>query len=466
MKMRLEKRRAAMAVRRSVCTLAAVALALEPLHPMAGQSAEEAAGLARAQGRASAAAAAVTVRQALDPAAAGGVPSLGLSVPDLSRIAALASSAASDIQGSELVAAGMAAGGELEGERQDQADSVQAAAYGIALETARASRGGLGYGDPALAASGAVLQQAEAAEPACEIARGAADTVRKIHLPDLQVCTQVLDRSGACEAVHDYGPAPVIAHADGDWSAQDCGAGCLRLLLDLGQAEAPEGACLTLSGAIVFRIVKKRAVRSLALESLSFDDYAEVSAGAPGAEAPAWRGPYAADDPLAGSSVAPGVEPQAPRTPPGALGPCELSTVWSAAPGIDLWPALASVPEGEAASVRLAVRIGGTGRGRMALRLSYDPALAVEDRGWTPASCAQGAVALADGFARGRAECIDMPALDAGGCSGGVCEKDLAASPLPGVSPLCRRARVEADFGFYKGPMQCWTGVDGEDGYG
>lgn len=43
-----------------------------------------------------------------------------------------------------------------------------------------------------------------------------------------------------------------------------------------------------------------------------------------------------------------------------------------------------------------------------------------------------------------------------------VCPEDLNTSPVAGVSSLCKEVQVKANFGFYKGQMDCYTDSHGQ----
>lgn len=84
---------------------------------------------------------------------------------------------------------------------------------------------------------------------------------------------------------------------------------------------------------------------------------------------------------------------------------------------------------------------------------------------WTPQSCIEAAQGLSDGFASGEATCLDNPD-DGTGCATingvQVCEASLGPSPIAGIPALCRQVRVQAQYDFFKGEMECWTDAQGD----
>ena len=85
---------------------------------------------------------------------------------------------------------------------------------------------------------------------------------------------------------------------------------------------------------------------------------------------------------------------------------------------------------------------------------------------WSPQGCIELAQAVTDGFARGNVQCVQSPAGAENGCMNtkgfGLCEGNFANTPIPGISPLCQKVSVVADYSaFYKGDMDCYTAADG-----
>ncbi|WP_296897566.1 conjugal transfer protein TraN [Thiohalocapsa sp.] len=95
----------------------------------------------------------------------------------------------------------------------------------------------------------------------------------------------------------------------------------------------------------------------------------------------------------------------------------------------------------------------------------------IADRGWSNQACLDAVTQLAQsGICKApRATCEESPALDAEGCMGGevfhrLCERDLPASPLPGISALCTRATYAIDCtGVTAGAGSCWIDPQGQE---
>ena len=100
------------------------------------------------------------------------------------------------------------------------------------------------------------------------------------------------------------------------------------------------------------------------------------------------------------------------------------------------------------------------------MQIKYDPSKAIIKDEWSPDSCIESATGVVDGFAEGSLTCVDDP-RDAEGCTytNGIkiCEDSLKPSPIPGIPNLCKKVAVDADFDFYKGDMECYTDVNGEE---
>lgn len=302
------------------------------------------------------------------------------------------------------------------------------------------------------------------------------DIMNTVHVPKLVQCEQVLDRSGPCTIVHDY-QAGVIRYLDGPYNIQSCGEGCTEIWLGkVGNNYIPGGSCSLHEEEILFSVVNPDAITVAELDYAAFDDQMQVWIGPRGRETKVYQGP---------KDTFPYEEHSSNRVPGVA---CELNTHWiwdpkgdgykctedscayiqQSLPAVDITSYLKSA--GENGDVRFYLRdaIGGHGEAFARMRIYYDASKAIVDDSWNPGTCLQAATGVSDGFAKGSVRCIDMPQIDsATGCAviDGVyvCEHHLNPSPLSklGISNLCRKVAVEAEFDYYKGDVE-WTGPNGE----
>ena len=302
------------------------------------------------------------------------------------------------------------------------------------------------------------------------------DIMNTVHVPKLVQCEQVLDRSGPCTIVHDY-QAGVIRYLDGPYNIESCGEGCTQIWLGkVGNNYIPGGSCSLHEEEILFTVLNPDAITVAELDYAAYDDQMQVWIGPRGRETKVYQGP---------KDTFPYEEHSSNRVPGVA---CELNTHWiwdpkgdgykctesSCAyiqknlPAIDITSYLKSA--GEKGDVRFYLRdaIGGHGEAFARMRIYYDASKAIVDDAWNPSTCLEAAIGVSDGFAKGTVKCIDMPKIDsATGCAviDGVfvCEHHLNPSPLSklGISNLCRKVGVKAQFDYYKGEVD-WVGPDGE----
>lgn len=301
------------------------------------------------------------------------------------------------------------------------------------------------------------------------------DVTNTKHLPQYVECEQVLDRSSACTLVHSY-RAGVIRYLDGPYNIASCGEGCTEIWLGkVGNNYIPGGSCSLHEEEILFKVINPDAIIRAELDYAAYDDQMQVWIGPKGSERKVYQGPkntfpYRDDSPVRVPGVA-----------------CELGTHWIWDPYGDGYKCTESACQyvqqtlrpvditshirraGRGGDVRFYLRdaIGGSGEAFARMRIHYDPSEAIVDDAWTPSNCLEAAVGIQDGFAKGTARCVDMPAIDAAsGCAPidgtFVCSSHLNPSPLSklGISNLCRRVAVDARFTFYKGAVD-WAGQNG-----
>ena len=272
------------------------------------------------------------------------------------------------------------------------------------------------------------------------------------HIPDLKHCSQVLDRTGDCKIYHQY-EAGVIRHHDGPFNLSSCGEGCTQLWIGKVGNDYWSGWCTIYEQSTQVTVPNPEAITHAVFEYAKWDDYMIVQVGEPGKEETIWTGP---NDWQTSSNYFP------PETP----GTCELSTSWERNPNIDVTQYFKNVDKDTIVSFKIRVSVAGEGEGYGRIKVYFDPSKAIHDESWSPNSCIEAAYGVSDGFATGQAVCIDMPELDEEGCTWmdgvHVCPDDLNSSPVVGVSNLCKQVQVNANFGFYKGQMDCFTDANGQ----
>lgn len=153
--------------------------------------------------------------------------------------------------------------------------------------------------------------------------------------------------------------------------------------------------------------------------------------------------------------------PFPPETPGYA---CELSRSWVMNPGVDVTQYFR---QGGLVTFRVRVSVAGGGEGYAHIRLNYDPAKTIIEDTWsglTP-ECQAALAGISDGMCSSSIACALQPpatnrCVEINGVQ--VCEQHLQPSPVPGISSLCQRAEISANCrGFYTGPMECWTDING-----
>lgn len=279
---------------------------------------------------------------------------------------------------------------------------------------------------------------------------------RVVHEPIYEQCTRVIDKTGSCQIQHLYDLKEPIEHAGGPYNVGACEGepGCINIWIGKVGDNYWSGHCSVYEESTQVRVVNPKAIKRAVLEYTKWDDYMMVYVGKQGQEELIWTGPV---DWRSNPNYFP------PETP----GKCELSTSWEAKPEVDVTKWFKEVDKDSIITFRIRVSVSGEGEGYGRLRVEYDPGAILEGDKWTPEECFDLAKAVSDGMAQGSVQCVEMPgnATPAGNCVtvGGyqVCEDRFGASPLKGISRLCRKVNVTANYSFYKGDMDCYTAADG-----
>lgn len=222
-----------------------------------------------------------------------------------------------------------------------------------------------------------------------------------------------------CELTHDYG-IELVGALGGAATLESCGSGCADLWVGQVGDNYWSGSCSIFEEEARITVLSPGAITSATLERAKWDDYMRIHLN----ETMVWSGPDG-------------------NFPPETGGACELGTSWDQNPGLDLTGHFAAAGE---IRFRIRVSVTGGGEGFARIRLRYDPATLIEERGWTDPACVAAAGRIADGCT-GTVTCTDGPSdgcIDAGGVV--VCEGDvmdaLDTPPHPDLSRLCRSASV------------------------
>lgn len=146
-------------------------------------------------------------------------------------------------------------------------------------------------------------------------ANSALDTQSKyVHIPDMKLCQQVVDKSMTCDLRHDY-TVGIIEHSDGPFNLKACGEDCTELWIGKVGDNYWGGSCAIYEQWTQIRVRNPDAIVSATFNYAKWDDYMLVYVGNPGKETLVWSGPY-------DWRKSPNYFP--PETP----GACELSTSW------------------------------------------------------------------------------------------------------------------------------------------
>ena len=259
----------------------------------------------------------------------------------------------------------------------------------------------------------------------------------KAHVPDYKTCERIVDETRSCSLTHTYKPG-IVDHVAGPLNLSSCGEGCLNIWIGTVGDNYWKGWCSIFEESIKVNVFNPDAVISATLDYAKWDDYMQVVLNG----TRVWSGPNG-------------------NFPPETAGDCELGTSWELNPNADLTSYFKTAGDLE---FKTRTSVAGNGEGYARLKIIYDPAKVLAIDEYSPPDCERAVTGMADGFCKGTPQCLDMPPVDADGCAvvEGIklCEKDLQRIH-PGLSPLCRRATINATCDFYKGQMECWKDPNG-----
>ncbi len=273
----------------------------------------------------------------------------------------------------------------------------------------------------------------------CEEAEIPAGGGTSVHVPDLRYCDRVVTPVESCEISHEY-DAGLVRLIGGEGGVQACGEGCLDVYVGRVGDNYWSGNCTIFEQEVRLRVDNGAAITSAVLVEARWDDYVQILIDGDRV----WQGPNE-------------------NFPPETAGTCELATNWVQTPNVDLTDRFRSNGVLEFL-VRVSVTRRGEGYAR--IRILYDPTRVVTTDQWTiTPECDALIGGLSDGAcALTSMQCLDGPAMDVpcvlvNGFE--ICQDDLSAGPLPGYSPLCRRGQITGNCNFMAGPLECWTDPNG-----
>lgn len=258
------------------------------------------------------------------------------------------------------------------------------------------------------------------------------------HAPDYRQCDRLNKAVNSCTVNHEY-TAGIIEHVSGPLNLRSCGEGCLEVWIGRIGDNYWSGRCKIFEQSITLRVVNPDAITSARLDYAKWDDYMQVWLG----DQKVWSGPNN-------------------NFPPETSGRCELSTSWVKNPGTDLTQKLKSFQPGLEVPVKIRVSVTGGGEGYARIKIHYDPDKLVMNDVWSPDSCLEQARDIPSKFTDYTIACAEQPSSP-NGCTlvNGItlCESQFKPSPLPGISPLCRRVQVSANADSYRGMENTACGV-------
>ena len=336
------------------------------------------------------------------------------------------------------------------GSAADFSRDPDAAAYSLVMKVHSLPKNALDYDDPMFKKSDEIIGDIDSIAASFADCRADSEyfkAERVVHVPELEQCSTVVDKSGTCTISHNY-TAGAVTYYSGPYNINSCGTGCTQVWIGRVGDNYWSGWCSVFEETTKLKVLNPGAIRKATLIRAKWDDYMQVWVGPEGKEKKVWSGPNG-------------------NFPPETAGACELSTSWDQSPNVDVTQQFKSTKEGGVLSFKIRVSVSGKGEGYGLLRIEYDPNKTILYDEWSPSSCVEAGQAIEDGFAKGSIVCDDMPTTDKNGCAtmNGVyvCRSHLKKAPLNALSPLCRKATVKADYNFYKGPMECYKAADGSE---
>lgn len=327
--------------------------------------------------------------------------------------------------------------------------SVEGAAYKVLLDSSNLSKPDFRQ-DPMLGLTQHVYEHIDliaAGFSDCKTATTFDDVAMYVHNPEYETCDRITDKSADCQVLHHY-QASVIEHHNGPYNIAPCegsNGGCSDIWIGKVGDNYWSGYCSVYEEYTEIKVANPAAITSATLIHAKWDDYMQIWVGKPGQEVKIWSGPNA-------------------NFPPETPGACELNTSWDTNPNLDLTPYFKNIPANSVVRFTIRVSVAGAGEGFGKVRIQYDPSQSIVKDSWSPKSCIESATGLFDGFAKGNIQCIEDP-RGPDGCvfTNGirVCPNNLKPSPFPGVSNLCKKVSVKANYDFYLGQMDCYQDING-----
>lgn len=327
--------------------------------------------------------------------------------------------------------------------------------------------------DPILRQSGSILaNRGEFASTFgnCSTTRQRTETSSSNHVPDYRMCERVNAKSGQETLFHDYSVLPPVTITarggerreqnytcdrngencrytpnvfpiDSQSGVRSCGSGCLDVFLgQVGDNYLP-GDCTVYEQNLELNLPVPNAITQATLTYTMWDDYFQVLVN----DRTVFNGPDG-------------------NFPPETAGRCERKTQFSASPNTDL---TSDFRTSSAINIKTRVSVTGKGEGYAVLRLLYNTAALIQDRGYTPPQAANLASAAGDSQCKNsQITPTRSPAIDGGNCAVvndiRVCPEDFPPPPNPQINPLWQEMSVSLNcnpsYGTY-----CWRDINGQD---
>jgi hypothetical protein len=259
-------------------------------------------------------------------------------------------------------------------------------------------------------------------------------------VPDYKTCERVLDSSGKDTLYHSYA-ASLLEYKSGPANIQSCGRGCIDVWLGQVGDNYWSGHCSIYEHTLSFFVHNPDAISSAIINYAKYDDYMQVWLG----PTKVWSGPNG-------------------NFPPETPGPCELATSWQQSLNVNVTD---EIKKGGLIPFKIRASVAGRGEAYASLRITYDPKKILTEDRWHDAAALEKAQSITDGFCpESTYSCAKMPPVTDGCASVNgmlVCENDFKDPPLPDISPLCQEVSIDAQCGFYKGQMSCYTDAQGNE---